>query len=223
MVSFLKRPKFLKNVLLIHEVNTEDCSFSESLVRLPFLDSTVFSHSSIVLFANRLCVLSFAPLCPLGGYLNPSQIDLFILSSHLSQHQQQYAKSSLLDLVHLLHHTQSLQILCLPSKTQSKNQWNSDSAPRAATLSSFINWYYDFRSWVLLLLLSNYTPTTRMCIVNWGVCVCVCMCVLLDWMPTYTLLSVKRGISHGYWKEENIFKVNISAWDCFSLKIWTHT
>lgn len=49
-------------------------------------------------------------------------------------------------------------------------------------------------------------------------CVCVCMCVLLESEPTCSLLSVKRGISHGYWKPENIFKVNICAWDCFRSK-----
>ena len=52
---------------------------------------------------------------------------------------------SLLDSVHLLHHTQKLHILCLSGRNQSKNQWTCDWVFLATMLSLFIN-DYDFRA-----------------------------------------------------------------------------
>lgn len=112
------------------------------------------------------------------------------------------------------------QFFAFLAKARVKNWWNGDSAPLATILSSFLIGIMILGfAFVFLLLHSKYMPNyqhvhSRL----FSVFECFCVCVLLEWEPTCSLLSVKRGISHGYWKLENIFKVNICAWDCFHSK-----
>lgn len=108
-------------------------------------------HSHLLQLLNFALLINFLCICK---FLEGKE--LFILSSHISGINNNTQQMSLFDLVHLLQQTQRLPTLCLPSKSQSKNQQNSDSVPLARALSSFINGAMILEFvFVFLLLLYN--------------------------------------------------------------------
>lgn len=98
---------------------------SEATPSIPFINQ-LFCLSPIIIFkchSHLLWLLNSAlSMYFLCIYKFLEGKDFVILSSHISGINNNTQQMSLFDLVHLLYQTQRLPILCLPSKSQSKNQ-----------------------------------------------------------------------------------------------------